>query len=112
MCVYVCVCVLMCMVLHRRHLNMSHVLQLGGVNEDIPYVYPQLQHKHFTGCIRNLIVDSKVTHTHTQIRVHTQPCTTLFARTWKGIRCLKKVRFQTGFETGVMGGDRRLETRQ
>lgn len=45
-----------------RHLNMSHVLQLGGVNEDIPYIYPQLQHKHFTGCIRNLIVDSKVTH--------------------------------------------------
>ncbi|TWW67107.1 Neural-cadherin Cadherin-N [Takifugu flavidus] len=43
-----------------RHLNMSHVLQLGGVNEDIPYVYPQLQHKHFTGCIRNLIVDSKL----------------------------------------------------
>ncbi|TMS13503.1 Neural-cadherin, partial [Larimichthys crocea] len=43
-----------------RHLNMSHVLQLGGVNEDIPYIYPQLQHKHFTGCIRNLIVDSKL----------------------------------------------------
>lgn len=44
-----------------RYLNMSHVLQLGGVNEDIPYIYPQLQHKHFTGCIRNLVVDSKVT---------------------------------------------------
>uniref|UniRef100_G3PMI9 Si:ch211-186j3.6 n=1 Tax=Gasterosteus aculeatus aculeatus TaxID=481459 RepID=G3PMI9_GASAC len=43
-----------------RHLNMSQVLQLGGVNEDIPYIYPQLQHKHFTGCIRNLIVDSKL----------------------------------------------------
>uniref|UniRef100_A0A4W6FY89 Si:ch211-186j3.6 n=1 Tax=Lates calcarifer TaxID=8187 RepID=A0A4W6FY89_LATCA len=43
-----------------RHLNMSQVLQLGGVNEDIPYIYPQLQHKHFTGCIRNLIVDSKI----------------------------------------------------
>ncbi|XP_068617100.1 neural-cadherin [Brachionichthys hirsutus] len=43
-----------------RHLNTSHVLQLGGVNEDIPYVYPQLQHKHFTGCIRNLVVDSKL----------------------------------------------------
>lgn len=43
-----------------RYLNMSHVLQLGGVNEDIPYIYPQLQHKHFTGCIRNLVVDSKV----------------------------------------------------
>lgn len=47
--------------LFHRYLNMSHVLQLGGVNEDIPYIYPQLQHKHFTGCIRNLIVDSKVT---------------------------------------------------
>uniref|UniRef100_A0A3B3CPW6 Si:ch211-186j3.6 n=1 Tax=Oryzias melastigma TaxID=30732 RepID=A0A3B3CPW6_ORYME len=43
-----------------RHLNMSQVLQLGGVNEDIPYIYPQLQHKHFTGCIRNLLVDSKL----------------------------------------------------
>ncbi|KAM4592527.1 neural-cadherin isoform 2-T2 [Odontesthes bonariensis] len=43
-----------------RHLNMSQVLQLGGVNEDIPYIYPQLQHKHFTGCIRNLNVDSKL----------------------------------------------------
>ncbi|KAF3686954.1 Neural-cadherin Cadherin-N [Channa argus] len=43
-----------------RYLNMSQVLQLGGVNEDIPYIYPQLQHKHFTGCIRNLIVDSKL----------------------------------------------------
>nr|XP_043886785.1 putative neural-cadherin 2 [Solea senegalensis] len=43
-----------------RHLNMSQVLQLGGVNEDIPYIYPQLQHKHFTGCIRNLVVDSKL----------------------------------------------------
>uniref|UniRef100_A0A3Q2PU85 Si:ch211-186j3.6 n=1 Tax=Fundulus heteroclitus TaxID=8078 RepID=A0A3Q2PU85_FUNHE len=42
------------------HLNMSQVLQLGGVNEDIPYIYPQLQHKHFTGCIRNLVVDSKL----------------------------------------------------
>uniref|UniRef100_A0A3Q2CVV9 Si:ch211-186j3.6 n=1 Tax=Cyprinodon variegatus TaxID=28743 RepID=A0A3Q2CVV9_CYPVA len=38
----------------------SQVLQLGGVNEDIPFIYPQLQHKHFTGCIRNLIVDSKL----------------------------------------------------
>ncbi|XP_054626385.1 neural-cadherin isoform X2 [Dunckerocampus dactyliophorus] len=43
-----------------RHLNTSQVLQLGGVNEDIPYIYPQLQHKHFTGCVRNLMVDSKL----------------------------------------------------
>ncbi|KAJ8343652.1 hypothetical protein SKAU_G00309810 [Synaphobranchus kaupii] len=43
-----------------RHLNVTQVLQLGGVNENLPYVYPQLQHKHFSGCIRNLVVDSKV----------------------------------------------------
>ncbi|XP_062845988.1 neural-cadherin [Trichomycterus rosablanca] len=43
-----------------RYLNTSQVLQLGGVNENVPYIYPQLQHKHFTGCIRNLVVDSKV----------------------------------------------------
>ncbi|XP_006641450.3 neural-cadherin [Lepisosteus oculatus] len=42
-----------------RHLNMTQVLQLGGVNEKLPYSYPQLQNKHFTGCIRNLVVDSK-----------------------------------------------------
>ncbi|XP_056317982.1 LOW QUALITY PROTEIN: neural-cadherin [Danio aesculapii] len=42
-----------------KHLNVTQVLQLGGVNENLPYIYPQLQHKHFTGCIRNLIVDSK-----------------------------------------------------
>lgn len=43
-----------------RYLNGSHVLQLGGVNENMSYEYPQLQHKHYTGCIRNLHVDSKV----------------------------------------------------
>ncbi|RXN33018.1 neural-cadherin-like protein [Labeo rohita] len=43
-----------------KHLNVTQVLQLGGVNENLPYIYPQLQHKHFTGCIRNLIVDSKI----------------------------------------------------
>ncbi|XP_023671737.2 neural-cadherin isoform X2 [Paramormyrops kingsleyae] len=42
-----------------RYLNLTQVLQLGGVNENLPYIYPQLQHKHFTGCIRNLVVDSK-----------------------------------------------------
>ncbi|XP_016373242.1 neural-cadherin-like, partial [Sinocyclocheilus rhinocerous] len=42
-----------------KHLNVTQVLQLGGVNENLPYIYPQLQHKHFTGCIRNLVVDSK-----------------------------------------------------
>ncbi|XP_058849785.1 neural-cadherin-like [Acipenser ruthenus] len=44
---------------HDRHLNVNQVLQLGGVKEALPYSYPQLQHKHFTGCIRNLIMDSK-----------------------------------------------------
>uniref|UniRef100_A0AAZ3QNN6 Neural-cadherin-like n=1 Tax=Oncorhynchus tshawytscha TaxID=74940 RepID=A0AAZ3QNN6_ONCTS len=48
-----------CEVTGVTHLNGTQVLQLGGVNEDLPYVYPQLQHKHFTGCIRNLVVDSK-----------------------------------------------------
>ncbi|XP_035250729.1 neural-cadherin-like [Anguilla anguilla] len=43
-----------------RHLNVTQVLQLGGVNENLPYIYPQLQHKHFSGCIRNLVLDSKV----------------------------------------------------
>ncbi|XP_076854322.1 LOW QUALITY PROTEIN: neural-cadherin [Brachyhypopomus gauderio] len=43
-----------------RHLNVTQVLQLGGVNENLPYIYPQLQHKHFSGCVRNLVVDSKV----------------------------------------------------
>ncbi|KAL4630306.1 neural-cadherin-like [Arapaima gigas] len=43
-----------------RYLNVTQVLQLGGVNENLPYIYPQLQHKHFSGCIRNLVVDSKI----------------------------------------------------
>ncbi|XP_024137074.1 neural-cadherin [Oryzias melastigma] len=43
-----------------KYLNGSHVLQLGGVNENISYEYPQLQFKHFNGCIRNLLVDSKL----------------------------------------------------
>eukprot|EP00066_Takifugu_rubripes_P016640 XP_011605906.1 PREDICTED: neural-cadherin-like [Takifugu rubripes] len=47
-----------------KYLNGSHVLQLGGVNENISYEYPQLQFKHFTGCIRNLLVDSKKIGNH------------------------------------------------
>ncbi|XP_014325808.1 neural-cadherin-like [Xiphophorus maculatus] len=43
-----------------KYLNVSHVLQLGGINENISYEYPQLQHKHYTGCLRDLIVDSKL----------------------------------------------------
>uniref|UniRef100_A0A667Y7I2 Uncharacterized protein n=1 Tax=Myripristis murdjan TaxID=586833 RepID=A0A667Y7I2_9TELE len=48
------------MLFFPRYLNGSHVLQLGGVNENISYEYPQLQHKHFTGCIQNLVVESKL----------------------------------------------------
>uniref|UniRef100_A0ABM5ETP5 Neural-cadherin-like n=1 Tax=Pogona vitticeps TaxID=103695 RepID=A0ABM5ETP5_9SAUR len=44
----------------KRYLNMNQVLQLGGVKESIPYSYPHLQQKHFTGCIRNLVVDTQV----------------------------------------------------
>ncbi|XP_048672720.2 neural-cadherin-like [Caretta caretta] len=43
-----------------RYLDVIQVLQLGGVKESIPYSYPQLQHKHFTGCLRNLILDTQV----------------------------------------------------
>ncbi|XP_055789881.1 neural-cadherin-like [Salvelinus fontinalis] len=43
-----------------RYLNGSQVLQLGGVNENMSYEYPQLQQKHFNGCLRNLVVDSKL----------------------------------------------------
>ncbi|XP_039619104.1 neural-cadherin [Polypterus senegalus] len=42
-----------------RFMNVNQVLQLGGVKETLPYSYPQLQNKHFTGCIRNLVIDSK-----------------------------------------------------
>ena len=53
-------------VLHR-YLNVSQVLQLGGVNENMSYEYPQLQQKHFNGCLRNLVVDSKVRHKSLQL---------------------------------------------
>ncbi|XP_061629021.1 neural-cadherin-like isoform X1 [Phyllopteryx taeniolatus] len=43
-----------------KYLNASHVLQLGGVNVNLSYEYPQLQHKHYIGCIRNLRLDSKL----------------------------------------------------
>uniref|UniRef100_A0A8C6JXA2 Uncharacterized protein n=1 Tax=Melopsittacus undulatus TaxID=13146 RepID=A0A8C6JXA2_MELUD len=44
----------------ERYLNVNHVLQLGGVKESLPYSYPQLLHKHFSGCLRNFIVDTQV----------------------------------------------------
>ncbi|XP_063190601.1 neural-cadherin-like isoform X3 [Chroicocephalus ridibundus] len=43
-----------------RYLNANHVLQLGGVKESLPYSYPQLLHKHFSGCLRNFILDTQV----------------------------------------------------
>ncbi|NXY46161.1 CADN protein, partial [Ceuthmochares aereus] len=43
-----------------RYLKGNHVLQLGGVKESLPYSYPQLLHKHFSGCLRNFILDTKV----------------------------------------------------
>uniref|UniRef100_A0A3B4A3W0 Neural-cadherin-like n=1 Tax=Periophthalmus magnuspinnatus TaxID=409849 RepID=A0A3B4A3W0_9GOBI len=43
-----------------RYLNGSRVLQLGGVNENITYEYPQLQYKHYSGCVRNLLLDSQL----------------------------------------------------
>ncbi|XP_057692632.1 neural-cadherin-like isoform X2 [Corythoichthys intestinalis] len=43
-----------------KYLNASHVLQLGGVNVNLSYEYPQLQHKHYVGCLRNLRLDSKL----------------------------------------------------
>ncbi|PKK25791.1 neural-cadherin [Columba livia] len=43
-----------------RHLDVNYVLQLGGVKESLPYSYPQLLHKHFSGCLRNLILDTQV----------------------------------------------------
>ncbi|XP_071612885.1 neural-cadherin-like isoform X2 [Heliangelus exortis] len=43
-----------------RYLNVNHVLQLGGVKESLPYSYPQLLHRHFSGCLRNFILDTQV----------------------------------------------------
>nr|XP_057943554.1 neural-cadherin-like isoform X2 [Doryrhamphus excisus] len=43
-----------------KFLNGSHVLQLGGVNVNTSYEYPQLRHKHYTGCIKNLRMDTKL----------------------------------------------------
>uniref|UniRef100_H0ZFH7 Neural cadherin n=1 Tax=Taeniopygia guttata TaxID=59729 RepID=H0ZFH7_TAEGU len=43
-----------------RYLNVNPVLQLGGVKESLPYSYPQLLHKHFSGCLRNFILDTQV----------------------------------------------------
>ncbi|XP_078524924.1 neural-cadherin-like [Lissotriton helveticus] len=46
--------------LNRSYWSGHPVLQLGGVKETIPYSYPRLQHKHFTGCLRNVILDSQI----------------------------------------------------
>ncbi|XP_008429010.1 neural-cadherin isoform X1 [Poecilia reticulata] len=41
---------------NQRHLNVYQPLQLGGVKEMSPY----RRYRSFTGCIRNLVVDSQV----------------------------------------------------
>ncbi|XP_069073745.1 neural-cadherin-like [Pleurodeles waltl] len=46
--------------LNRSYWSGHPVLQLGGVKESISYSYPHIQHKHFTGCLRNVILNSQV----------------------------------------------------
>ncbi|XP_041045226.1 neural-cadherin [Carcharodon carcharias] len=43
-----------------RFLNVYQPLQLGGIKDSLPYHNGQLHFTGFMGCIRNLIVDSKV----------------------------------------------------
>ncbi|CAL8374879.1 unnamed protein product [Arctogadus glacialis] len=44
-----------------RYVDGSTVLQLGGVDQNLTgYEFPQLRYKHFTGCMRNLAVDSRM----------------------------------------------------
>ncbi|XP_077127838.1 neural-cadherin-like [Ranitomeya variabilis] len=44
----------------KRFLNVNQPLQLGGVKVFPSGVHPSLRFKAFTGCVRNLLVDSKV----------------------------------------------------
>ncbi|XP_029447582.1 LOW QUALITY PROTEIN: neural-cadherin-like [Rhinatrema bivittatum] len=44
----------------KRFLDVSQPLQLGGVKDSLPYHKSQTHLKGFVGCIRNLIVDSKL----------------------------------------------------
>eukprot|EP00062_Callorhinchus_milii_P003975 gi/632942725/ref/XP_007886565.1/ PREDICTED: neural-cadherin-like [Callorhinchus milii] len=43
-----------------RFLNVYQPLQLGGVKESLPYHSKQAKFPGFVGCVRNLVVDSKV----------------------------------------------------
>ncbi|KAG6933677.1 Cadherin-N [Chelydra serpentina] len=45
---------------NERFLNVHQPLQLGGVKKALPYRNSQKHFKGFVGCIRNVIVDSKV----------------------------------------------------
>ncbi|CAH2285593.1 neural-cadherin-like [Pelobates cultripes] len=44
----------------KRFLNVYQPLQLGGVRNTRPTLHPSIHFTSFTGCIRNLYVDSKV----------------------------------------------------
>ncbi|KAM8945998.1 neural-cadherin-like [Pelodytes ibericus] len=44
----------------RRFWDPHPVLQLGGVKESTGHLYPLLTHKHFTGCLRNVILNKKM----------------------------------------------------
>ncbi|XP_051878588.1 neural-cadherin [Pristis pectinata] len=43
-----------------RFLNVHQPLQLGGIKKSLPHFNDQLHFTGFTGCVRNLIVDSKM----------------------------------------------------
>ncbi|CAM5089054.1 unnamed protein product [Eretmochelys imbricata] len=45
---------------NERFLNVHQPLQLGGVKKALPYRNSQKHFKGFVGCIRNVIIDSKV----------------------------------------------------
>ncbi|MGH0141278.1 UNVERIFIED_CONTAM: hypothetical protein FKN15_078002, partial [Acipenser sinensis] len=44
----------------ERFLDVNQPLQLGGMKDSFPYRRTQLHFRGFTGCIRNLLVDSQV----------------------------------------------------
>ncbi|XP_041101476.1 neural-cadherin-like [Polyodon spathula] len=44
----------------ERFLDVNQPLQLGGMKDSLPYRRTQLHFRGFTGCIRNLLVDSQV----------------------------------------------------
>ncbi|MGH0160427.1 UNVERIFIED_CONTAM: hypothetical protein FKN15_039322 [Acipenser sinensis] len=44
----------------ERFLDVNQPLQIGGMKDSLPYRRTQLHFRGFTGCIRNLLVDSQV----------------------------------------------------